>query len=801
MKKLVLLVFLLFSQPLAGQQVVSVQSGDHEGFSRLVLRTDPSADWEVIETPGRAELRFSGQEMGFSTGRVFDRISQDRITSVAGENGDGDSSLILELACKCEVKSFAFEARYIVLDIYDGPELDPVDLVEAENQWQPDALPFVQPPPGQAQVTTYAMTESPAQPILLPDPIPARESVESEPDMVTLETPEPPDTVAAFEDMAGAVIGDMASDLEAPDDPEMLARIEEAQNQLLAQLTLAADQGLVEFVPKPVEVAEAPAPEPEPLEETPEAPMVVDQGLLQQLSVRTAYEHATEDALAEIVNQFAMPQCLEDEEFLMESWSDGSGFSNQLAALRSQLLGEFDEPDVEVTEDIVQLYLRFGLGAEARLVLSEAEIEVERSEIYLDLANILENEPENVEGAILLGAGCGGAHEMWHLSAGLGDYQIIDPLAITDIFSVYPIEVRTLIGPPLAEAFIRRGQVEAGHLVLEIVRRAEGEVTIAQQLAEARVLEAQADTIAATDIYRKLAKSNDTLAPEALIAYARLLLASGKPVPASLLVDLEGSAFFYRNTERSDPLRLWEIRTRAAVEGDVFALRQIAETKDERPHLLSELQHVAAEIFEQSSAAKLGDYAYAEMVFEYAALLDQGASGDTARLKIAQEMMDIGLPETALDVLSPNLERPVTETEIIVAAAHVQLFQPEEALALLAGQDSLAAFKIRLSANLQMEDYAAVARMLEQDFAKDITIEDIALRAGDWENIGSSGPLAMLARYISQNSDQLPSGTEEEMGHLEIEENPSLRGTRELLAVNRESRSVLEDVLAGGGQP
>jgi len=790
MRQFLIVGLLLAALPLAAQQAVSVRSGAHEGFSRLVLSVDPETPWQLEESPGQAVLSFPGQNLSFLTAQVFDRISATHIADIQSQTDESGSSLELKLQCKCEVQAFGYNQNYIVVDVFDGPKLEPITQADAAQVWRPDGLPFVQPPNVPDRFFAQVMTEAPLQPRIAPaSPAPTSTP---EPIIAQLPAPSEPDVVTELENMAGAVVDDLNVGVTVEEDPILLARINEAQDQLLAQLARAADQGLIDFVIEPVSAAESPATEVEPVPAPdPEPEQVeIDPVLAQQLSARTAYENGTEDALAEIVNQFAKPQCLDDSAFSMAGWRDDAQFSIALAELRSNLLGEFDIADPQVAKEIVQLYLLYGLGAEARLTLSESEIDVETANIYRDMAAILDGNNAMVNGPVLKGAGCGGAHEMWYLAAGNGTNQVLEPLAIAEAFSSYPIAVRTLIGPPLASAFIARGQADAGHVVLEIVRRADGAVTPAQRLAEARVLEAQADQDAANEIYQKLATSRDALAPEAMIALAQSLLRAGQAPPASLLLDLESAAFFNRETSYADPLRLGEIRVRAKVEGADIALAQVAENIGERPHLAPDLREIAAEVFENSTAEETGDYAYAQMVLQFAALLDQGPAGDKARIKIAEEMAGLGLPESALDVLSPNLSRPNAKSSRLVAGAYIQLFEPEAAIALLADDESLEAYKIRLEANLQLEDFEAVARMLEEGHAKAISIADVASRIENW-------------RYIeaATSAGALPTFGDDETLVGEIQdEAPSLKAARALLATNEENRIFLEEMLANTGE-
>lgn len=816
MKKTLTFCFIMAAQSLAAQQVVPVQSGAHEGYSRLVLQIDPTVAWEIDTSRGQATLRFPGQALSFATSRIFDRITRDRIASVTAEVSDAGSALVLALNCGCAVKSFAYNDGYIVLDVFDGPALPPEDTAataQTTQAWQPDPLPFIQQSNAPARFTANVMVQPPAQPVLLPDPQPV-----PPPGSATLAAPALPDAMAvvgagAEEDTAKNAANDAARIMlevesiaetarngsdepnAAAENPALRARIEEAQTLLLAQLTRAADQGLVNFVPPPA--PEPVAPEAPPAVEDVAAEPAPDPALTQQLSARTAYAQGTEDALTEIVNQFAMPQCLDDAVFVMEGWGGAEAFSGQLAKLRSRQIKEFDVMDPQVTGAIIRLYLRYGLGLEAKLFLAESSEAIENAELYRDMAYLLEAEPEAVSGPVLNGNGCGGDHEMWYLATGNGTTEVLDPLSITEAFANYPIEVRSIIGPPLAQAFIDRGQVDAGHIVLEIVRRAEGAITSAQRMAEARLLEVKADNEGAANIYKELAASNDSLAPDAMIAYARSLLEQDSPVPASLLLDLESASFMQRNTDMADTLRLWEIRVRAKVEGADKALAQIAETLKERPELAAELQSITAEILALTEAAALGDYTYAQIVLQYAQMLRQDNSGDAARLQIAKEMAKIGLPELALDVLTPNLTRANSEASQVVAAAYLQLFQPDQALAQLAGDTSLEAFEMRLQANLQREDYAAVARLLAQDQASEISVNDIALRAGDWAKIKDAGALGTLAAYMEQGRNSGAAATESALlAPLLASQQPSLKAARALLADNQSNREFLEEVLA-----
>ena len=160
-------------------------------------------------------------------------------------------------------------------------------------------------------------------------------------------------------------------------------------------------------------------------------------------------------------------------------------------------------------------------------------------------------------------------------------------------------------------------------------------------------------------------------------------------------------------------------------------------------------------------------------------------------------MASIGLPETALDVLSPNLSRPDAHATHIQAAAFVQLFQPAQAIVILDGDESLEGYKIRLNAYLQMEDFTAVVRLLNDDHAQNVSLNDVALRAGDWAKIQDAGAVGTLASYVlgGVEGSIMPEETLPPMVSAEL---PSLKAARELLTDNQESMRFLEGVLTEG---
>lgn len=104
--------------PVLSAEPVSIRSGEHASFVRLVIDTPVGADWKV----GRVDNGFAIEIEGvsaFDTSTVYARISDSRIRgiSVSPEL----SRLVLRSDCECHAKGFLWKPDKLVVDVIDGP--------------------------------------------------------------------------------------------------------------------------------------------------------------------------------------------------------------------------------------------------------------------------------------------------------------------------------------------------------------------------------------------------------------------------------------------------------------------------------------------------------------------------------------------------------------------------------------------------------------------------------------------------------------------------------------------------------
>ncbi|MCF6305805.1 MAG: hypothetical protein L3J33_10595 [Rhodobacteraceae bacterium] len=776
---------------LVAQTEITVRSGEHDTFSRLVLTIDPDTPWELVETRGVIRLVFPDQMLDFKVETVFDRIPKTRLTSISGQQDETGSVLEIETPCACAANVFAFNENYLVIDIQDGAVLPALATRNetpppaAYAYWQPSGLA---PLPVTGQADFFEPLAALRQPPELIEPA-------AEPNTVS-------DLTQGIISNLDSVIDTNTTRSDVPPDPEMLLRVEEAQDQLLQQLTRAADQGLLDFIPPDRS---------EQVEETPETPeilpaeeeqAVLDPELLQQLSARTAYDDAAASDLAAIVNAFAMPQCLDDDVFDMTGWAGELEFSEQVAAFRSNIYGEFDRVAEAEVENLAKLYLAYGLGVEAISTLAGLPEMPKNGPVLIDMAQILDRQVWQAGGPISKGENCGGAHEMWFLAGGTEPVEIFETQAIVEAFSRYPIEIRLLIGPGLANALLDAGAFEPANQVLEIIRRAAVPETTPMQMVSASLLETDDRQEDADQLYQQVAEAQEPESPEAVIALARSAISQNSGIAQSLLTDLQAIVFEQRGTAIGAQARLWEIRVDARINGLASALNMVAADSAAASGNPEKLANITAEILVETVASQQGNLAYVTAILEHQHLLSDAEFADPARIQVANQLVLLGLPNIALDILAPTLTRDNPAAQQSAARAYLAQFQPEQALKMVVNLPPEQSVEIALSAHLLSGNVQEAAKILGNPAYADFIDPGAAWRAGDWQNVSGSDDDQAMAQFMqgtvlpmeNQPGQNLENGRAF-LTDLNIPEQPNLQTARDLLMINRASRAFIEDAL------
>ncbi|MTI01303.1 hypothetical protein [Roseibium sp. RKSG952] len=155
-RKCVLSFILVFSATCANAQEVRVRSGEHDGFTRLVLQIPPKTGWTLTHEKDGARIDVELDGVTYNTNSVFSRLSENRLKSLSQEKPG--TALEMEFGCACAASAFLFRDNMIVVDIAPGEpslsvtqDLPPMVLLpdlqlddESEIEETPDPVPSLQ---------------------------------------------------------------------------------------------------------------------------------------------------------------------------------------------------------------------------------------------------------------------------------------------------------------------------------------------------------------------------------------------------------------------------------------------------------------------------------------------------------------------------------------------------------------------------------------------------------------------------------------------------------------------------------
>ena len=165
---LAILVMLLGAA--AQGQTVRVTTGDHDGFTRLVLEAPGLTGWRLSRLPDGYSLTLR-RPVDFDLAQAFRVITRARLAALA-PRPDG-TGLDLTLGCACHAIGFDYRPGVVVIDLRDGPPPDGSSFELAADgspsgPLQP-ASPPVRPrprPQGEWDWTTAAMDKAQGVPNL-----------------------------------------------------------------------------------------------------------------------------------------------------------------------------------------------------------------------------------------------------------------------------------------------------------------------------------------------------------------------------------------------------------------------------------------------------------------------------------------------------------------------------------------------------------------------------------------------------------------------------------------------------------
>lgn len=511
-RRLILLAVVALAPP-AFAQPVQVTSGEHEGFTRVVLNFGAAVDWQFGRTEDGYEFRKSGPVAEYDLRQVFDLIGKSRLAAISAQDG----ALDIGFACACHAIPFEFRPGIIVIDLRDGPPPkgssfeDPLPSVTGSDAPQP-------PPPAPLAGQGYNWAEQVFRHIQSPQ----------------------------------------ESNLPLSPKPSSDPALQPLRDQLLRQLSRGATDGVVDLeLPKTME---------------PIAKQSVEGARISLGEMPgVALEGAPQDKPV-LGQQGAV--CAPEADLAIDQWGTDAPVADQFSEAFADLLGEFDRPNPEAVEKAVQFLLFIGFGQEAGQMTMAFMPEAPKAAMLRSMAKIVDGQSD--ENGFFSGqVSCGTPAALWALLAretvGPGDF--VNDQAVVLAYSNLPVHLRRLLGPSLADRLLSIGKLGSAESISNAVARAGNTAEVS--LMKAKLDMSQGDPESAQKNLEDAIQGAGGSKTVALIGLVDSLVAQGVPIESKVADDLAAVEGETQGTENATGL-IRALALAQASSGDYMAAFETA---------------------------------------------------------------------------------------------------------------------------------------------------------------------------------------------------------------------------------
>lgn len=732
---LLLLAALLFPVAARAQQI-TVRSGEHAGFSRLVLAFDASAGWRLGRTEDGWEFQASDRTVGFDTSRIFDLIPRTRIAAASSPSA---GRLRIRVDCDCHVDAFELRRGRIVIDVKDGPA--------------PDGNAFETP----LDADPPTPTTNPTVSLAAASPEAPRQAEPGLADAVAR-------TALGGNDRPAAPA--LAADFSR--DAERATRSREFEARVLEELARAGSQGLIVVAPdgRPpglpprVDALESSVDrrDPPPLStDDPDAEAPLRDGpspagvARDNTRVETAVDRDSgrpNDRPSGMTADGAL--CPTSREIDISTWGALTDGVPEIGKYRAALTGEFDEIDPDRAIALARYYVFLGFGAEALQMLELVPPDTADRTFAESIAEIMDHEGQSPVGLALDGyEACDSAASLWAVLAGppLRPGQDVNEKAVIRAFAELPEHISMHLGPRLIDAFTKADRLETAKVLRNAIILSTRDRTVGAAIAAARLDEASGRPELAEATLGQVLAETDPDSPEALLELSESRLRRGEALEPSMIELLDT----FRGENRTTPLAGRIDRTLAVAlitAGDFRGgyLRIAGDlTENDDPAVPGLVRRLYLEASERADAA-----AFLRLVLPNPNGLGSTAADSSARLAIAGRLVELGFVDDAITVLGNLAQGDDPAPRLLVGRAFLAQRRFVEAAATLATLEGADAAALLAEAQEGQGNFGD-ARRLYARAGRNADVERMAIRENDWAALADSGDpgLRALAERLS----------------------------------------------------
>ncbi len=755
-----LLAFLIFLPGQAVAQQVRVTSGEHVGFTRLVINFRAPTEWMVGSVESGYAFRALEFDRGYNLSKAFDLIPRHRVRDIV-QTDTGD--LQIRTDCDCHINAFELAAGQVVIDVMDGPapeELasfqEPLDLRLKDLGLATDLGESDTP---EVHIQLPVVLDPRAHHGLLPSFEPIETKVES----------------AALASESG----------------ENLQRAAELAVTLSEEMARAAAMGFVEPALEEIEPyedvldhdVEFVAPE---SEQTPISvePLPVEKT---HIAIETSLERALADHMDpddSILVNAGGEACLDGKLFNISEWGGKYGVETGIGAFRSGVLGEFDLTQSQGVEELVRYYLFMTFGAEAKAILSQFGADLDNVNVYITMADILDQRPVQNAEAFLSQLECNSPAALWALLAQSELHAEIDlnEAGIIRSFSQLPVHLRSYLGPLVVEKLLDFDRESAAESVEAVVRRIE-DVTPEMQLMSARIARVSGDAAGAEELLGDLISVSSTALEDAVVERVDIALDAGEAIDQETIELLESLVFEHRDDSVAKPLQTRLISALIQNQELKRAAKWLSIMGERHPELFADF--VDSLLFALATSGKAADLAW--VVAKNAEWLT--IAKPEIRAGIAKALLDGQLLEAARHVLASSTSTPLLEERLVLAELVILDGNAESAIGYLVGIETDAAKRLEARALLDMgKTDQAMVLLSELDAPEEVAA--VAWENGVWNQAKLSPVSAIETASVAM------AEIESQEKELADSEDLSLERTSDLLEESAASRDLIKNLLS-----
>lgn len=739
----------------AQAETIIARSGEHDGFSRLVMRLPDGVQWTLNQSGRTASLKINSSTAVFDTSRVWNLIPRDRLQGLT-QSGPGQP-LRMELGCDCEIQSYLQRDGYLVVDITDGSGApvasnpvqsnfgaltlgSPVESVAPEPSRVPSAVAGYRFNLSQGAIADARMALNLKSAISAdrggqvsrqqpePEPEPVKTTKEMIAESARLAEPEPVGSRGAAVLAAGldAELGlnqtpatpePVAEDETAAQEtaevldelPEMnlllnmdetarAAAVNASEQRLLQQIGRAANQGLLDVA------RSGDADGSRPLELLGRADRPLNP--LDNISVTSAIDRETGLIARATTDSNIDDHCLPDRRIAIHTWGNDSPFADQLGPLRGALVREFDDVNPAGVRALAKLYLYFGFGAEARSMLSmlpEERIDAEQQATLMAMADLMDGKGIGINHPFSGQQGCNGQTALWSVLADGNIRKTANTDAIQQAFAKLPVHLRVNFGPRLSSMFAESGDLHIAEAILRSVSRTGAEFVPEINLAEAAIAELEGDTeVVAEKLTEEVAERTES-APTALIDLIELSYNERKALSPDVPELIASYELESRDTPLGGPLRKAGVVSLALTGEFAQAFDKLKQvTRRDGPAARADVLDPLMTLLTE----RADDVTFLQYGLVFAGQSTAAEAGPVAEL-MARRLLDLGFAEQAQSLLQKlALEPENKDRRLMMAETALALGKPHNALVELMGLEGSEANRMRAAALWRNGEFA-----------------------------------------------------------------------------------------------